>query len=507
MNRVSWKYRFPKRLWWGLVFILFSSEGYAAGSHHVFDFNARCREAYHNILSFRFEEGRRLLQEEQRVQPRNLLPYFLENYIDFFTLFFNEDPQFLKQHELAWKRRLEQLDAGPQGSPYHRYTRGILHFQQAVLQVKLGNPWTAGFEFRKAYVLIRDNQQLHPDFPLNALYSGAMEVAVGTIPDSYKWLARLLGITGTVGQGMKKIEAFLNGKDTLAQWFKDEALFFYCYLKFYVENDREGVTRFIQGSQWDVRNSHLLAFIAANIHLNNQQSDRAIAYISDRNTSPQYFQTPFWDFEIGNAKMHHLDPDAAFFLERFVRDFQGNYYLKDALQKLSWYYYLRGNLEKAGFYREQVRRRGRTDADADKQALREAEKGEWPDPVLLKARLLNDGGYYGEALQLLHGKKVTDFRKGKDQLEFYYRVARLYDDAGRKEEAVHFYLLAIRQGENQKEYFAARSALQLGVIFEKKGERDGAISWYRRCIGMRGHDFKNSLDQRAKAGLLRCEPR
>ena len=30
-----------------------------------------------------------------------------------------------------------------------------------------------------------------------------------------------------------------------------------------------------------------------------------------------------------------------------------------------------------------------------------------------------------------------------------------------------------------------------------------AIAWYRRCLGMRNHEYQNSIDQRAEAGLNR----
>ena len=119
--------------------------------------------------------------------------------------------------------------------------------------------------------------------------------------------------------------------------------------------------------------------------------------------------------------------------------------------------------------------------------------------------MLNDGGYYWEALNLLMGKRYTDFSKPQDQTEFVYRAARLYDDLGDKEKAIDFYKQAIALGENRTEYFAARAALHIGNIYEKRNEKKTAISWYQRCLNMEDHDFKNSLDQRAKAGIARCK--
>ena len=67
------------------------------------------------------------------------------------------------------------------------------------------------------------------------------------------------------------------------------------------------------------------------------------------------------------------------------------------------------------------------------------------------------------------------------------------------------YLLAIRLGEGRTEYFAARSALQIAYIYEKEGKKDLAIRYFQQCINMKDHDYKDSLDQKAKAGIARCK--
>jgi tetratricopeptide (TPR) repeat protein len=137
--------------------------------------------------------------------------------------------------------------------------------------------------------------------------------------------------------------------------------------------------------------------------------------------------------------------------------------------------------------------------------LREAKNNYWPNNLLLKARLLSDGGYQLDALKLLAGKSSNDFSKESDKLEFAYRVARIYDEMGKKEEAIKYYLIAIKIGENRPEYFAARAALQIGQIYENRGEKQLAIQYYERCISMDDHEYKDTLDQRAKSGIARCK--
>jgi len=475
-----------------------------ARAQKVFDFNDRCKQAYHEIIQLKLNNGQQLLNAEKAQHPNNLIPYFLENYIDFFTLFFNEDPAEFKKRLPNRETRLELMGEGPADSPLLLFTRSVIHFQWAAVKVKFGNNWDAGWEFRRSYLQVKSNLQSFPAFAPNGLYAGAMQVAAGTIPDGYKWLSSLLGINGSIKKGMNRISNFLQGTDEWSTLFHEEAIFYYCYLKFYIENDKPGVFQFIDQQHLDVVNHHLFAFLAANLRLNSQQAEIAEQIIEGRNASPAYLATPLWDMELGYAKAHHLDPAAAQYLERFITNFKGTFYVKDVLQKLSWYYYLQGDNAKAQVYRQRILTSGSTYSEADKQAQKEAGTDKWPNRLLLQARLLNDGGYYRQALALLHGKNTGNFALAEEKLEFAYRAGRLFDDMENDSLAIVFYKQAIDLGEKRKEHFAARAALQTGFIFEKQGDKQTAVQWFQRCINMKDHDFKNSLDQRAKAGIARC---
>lgn len=304
---------------------------------------------------------------------------------------------------------------------------------------------------------------------------------------------------------MAKLSTFLQGTDEWSTLFRDEAIFYYCYLKFYVVNDKPGVFQFIDQQHLDVVNHHLFAYLAVNLSRNSQQAEKAEQIITGLNTSPAYLAMPVWDMEMGYAKVHHLDPAAAPYLERFINTFKGRFFVKDVLQKLSWHYYLQGDEAKAHTYRQKILTMGTTDSESDKQAQKEATTNMWPNKLLLQARMLDDGGYFKQALALLQGKNTNNFTLTEEKLEFAYRAGRLYDDIGNDSFAIVFYKEAIELGEQRKEHFAARAALQIGYIFEQRGDKQTAIRWFQRCQSMKDHDFKNSLDAKAKAGIARCK--
>jgi hypothetical protein len=470
-----------------------------------YDFNATCRQAYQSIITLRLAEGSRLLEAEKKRDPNNLIPFFLDNYIDFFQLFFNEDPA----QYAAWKgrldERLELMSQGPESSPFHLFTRSVIHFQWAAVQIKFGHNWDAGWDFRRSFLQSRDCAKRFPDFTAATMLSGAMQVVAGTIPDSYKWLSSLLGIKGSITTGMQQLERFLTMGDEWAGLYRDEAIFYYLYLKFYIENKPEEVFAFIRQHQLDVRNNHLYTYLYANLCINDHRSAQALQIMRQMNEAPEYLDMPVWDLEMGYASLNHLETEAAGHLERFLQRFKGKFYVKDALLKLSWYYYLNNDLPRADSIRLQVLRRGNTEADADRQALKDARSGKWPNKLLLQARLLSDGGYYPEALQLLQGTSTADFLGAEEKCEYAYRLGRIYDGLGRSDEAIAAYLTTIKTGQQLREYYAARAALQIGYIYEQRGDKMRAVSFFEKCLSLKDHDYKNSLDQRAKAGLARCE--
>jgi hypothetical protein len=496
--------KFPaKKLILSLLFYCVISNVAYAGK--VYDFNATCQQAYKEIISLRLASGQKLTAQARQENPDNLIPELLDSYADFFVLFFNEDPAELKIREPHFDIFLDKLDDGPDSSPFYNYCRAIVLIQKACVEIKFGERWSAGWDFRKAFGLIKDNRKKFPSFVPNNMLYGPMQVVAGTIPDGYKWIAGLFGIKGSISKGMTLMQDVINSNDGWAKLFANEAAFYYCYITFYIQNQPDKVFQFISQRKLDLVNNHLLAYMAANLAINNKMNEYARSIIQNRNNSSAYMQTPLWNFELAYVQLRHLElAEATKNYEYFLAHFKGKFYVKDACEKLSWCYYLQGNSVAANNARQMILKRGNTDTDADKEANKNAKSGRWPKPVLLRARVLNDGGYNEQAIAFLKTKDAGDFTDALDKLECTYRTGRIYDDMNHDDSAIKYYQSAIALGINRTEYYASRAALQLGMIYEKKGNNQLAVQYYKKCLDMPNHDYKDSMDQKAKSGIARC---
>lgn len=255
----------------------------------------------------------------------------------------------------------------------------------------------------------------------------------------------------------------------------------------------------------DYKTDLLANFVRGHMAVKNGFNDVAIETFKVAPKSDVFMKFYYIDYLLGLCKMDRLDADANVPMEKFIKEFQGRNYLKDAYQKLGWYYLLKDDEANYKYNLSLCKLKGGELTDSDKQAKAEAESGIAPNPFLLKVRLQQDGGYYDKALALLAGKSTDDFLAIKDKIEFTYRAARIYHEKGEMNKAIQFYQSTITRGEKYQYYFAANAALQLGLIYEDKGLMDKAAEYFHKCLAMKNTDYKNSLDQKAKAGLNRLE--
>lgn len=469
-----------------------------------FIWNEKTQQIYDAATSLRIPEARKFITIERKINPNNLTLALLESYADFYQLFLNENPIEYQKIYPEFEKKIKLLESGPKNSPFYLYSIALVHLHKSVAAIRFDKNWEAALDFRKAYILFKDNKKAFPKFSPNDVYYGFLSSVIGTIPKGYQWMASILGMTGKIAEGNALVLKYIKSNDEYSRYCRNEAMFLYPYLLMIFESNEKKAFNFLESYPYDLEHNHLHAYMATNLYLNHQQSDQAIRILEGIEKNEAYLPIPFWQLEKGYSYLNQLKLEVAQkALLDFVSNFKGQFYVKDAYEKLSWTYFLQGDIKKADLYRKEVLNKGNQITDADKLAYQNA-KSAWPHPILLRARLLSDGGYQLNALQILSGKTTNDFSSDAEKTEFAYRLGRINELMDQPDAAIKFYKSAIEKGHELTEYFAARAALQIGLIYEKKGEYIKAISYFNECIEMKNHAFKNSLDQKAKAGIQRC---
>lgn len=466
-----------------------------------FNYNAQCQKAYQAIFKLKIKEGNQLLFNEKQSNKENLLPYFLENYSDFLILYLSDDASLYKKLVSKKDERINILSEGNRNSPYYLYTQASINLQWAFIKIKFGDYFSAVWDVKKAYSLLKENKEKFPQFAPNDKDLALLNTIFGAIPDKYRFGAKLLGLKGNIDEGLKDLGNLL--KDPKMP-FREEASIMYTMLLLHLGENKEGAWEMMDQLNLKLDDNLLNYFITASVAHYTGKNDQVISILSKRPTTSNYYPFPFLDYMIGNAKLNRLDRDADDYFKKFLENYKGKNYLRETNRKLAWYGLIFQRSDIYKYYISKVIQTGNNSLDEDKAATREAESKQAPNTILLKARLLSDGAYYAKALNVLDSCdiKVLSF---EEKLEYYYRKARILDDMGQPAKSIPFYDWVIKNGVKTNTYFAPNSCIKLGNYYEHINDKKSATLYYQKALTYINHEYKNSIDAQAKAGLNRIQ--
>ncbi|WP_276133473.1 tetratricopeptide repeat protein [Polluticoccus soli] len=471
-------------------------------AQYEYDYDTDCRKAYTYFLSLQLSDGNQAVIQAIKANPRNLMATYIADYEDCMLLLFNGDRAQLDQRKSHLDARLDLLENGDRTSPWYRFTKAGVYLHWALIYTRFADNLKAANAFRRSFALLKENKKLYPTFGYNDVFIGLEEAVISTLPGDFRWLAAIFGMKGDLKRGMLRLETFLRMHDQEDILYRETALY-YNYLRFYLMFQQQEVWSYIASDRFSTDNNLMHLFFRAHIALNFRKADVAVATLQKAKLQKDYNSFPILDYEMASAYLLSFQPATIDYYQRYLSRSRNRMFIKETWMKMAYYYYISGDITKADRCRQQILNSGSLLVDGDKQAQRFAEAAEWPNRQLLQARLLTDGGYYNKAYQKITSLKAEDLRTEVEKVEYYFRLGRIYDELQDPEKALVFYARAAESGKSRKEHYAARAVLQMGFIYEKKGDKVTAMSKFNECLEMRGHDFQNSIDQQAKAGLNR----
>ncbi|MCB0704189.1 MAG: tetratricopeptide repeat protein [Saprospiraceae bacterium] len=487
------------------ILLFFSSQGtLSAFSSPYYEWSPLAREAYEKVTELRLIQAANLLQQLRKEEPDNLLSDYLENYLDFFRVYINEDKEEFDILESHKDDRIDRMQEGDASSPWHLYTQANIRLQWALARLKFEEYATAFFEVNKAMKLLNRNDKLFPDFMPNKKDLGILHAMAGTIPDGYKWAVEWLSsMEGSIKQGQRELEEVIAYARTNDFIFEKEIYVFYAYLMLHLNQNEEAAWGIINESNLDPARDPMACFIVANIAMRTGRNDEAIDILEHRPGGRVFHPFYYLEYMLGIAKQRRLDADAGIYFQHYVEQFQGRNFIKDAYQKLAWQALLQGNVTVYQSTIQNCLSKGYTIVGSDVSAMEEAKSGIIPQVDLLKARILFDGGYFKKAENILQQKSRNSFTQTIHQIEYSYRLGRIYQAQGKTSNALKLYRQTIDEGRDYTWYFACRAALETGIIYEASGNTPAALDAFNECLSIKPNEHRTALHQAAKAGINR----
>ena len=472
---------------------------------HHFTYTNNAKRIYRDIIDLKLDAAQKKLDAAMLDEPENLAYLHLASYKDFFHLFISEDEAVFKSSQKRQSKYRDRIEEHlPESNPYKRFALAESLLHSAIIRSKFGQVLRSAREVLQAYDLLSENTMEHPDFIYNKKSLSVIHSLAETVsmPDLVK---RIFGIKGSIALGMEEIEAVIEysyeNDDFL---FKEEVDAIYLYIMMYQANQKEAALQYLSKARLDATNSLLSTFMKAKIFERSGMNDAAIAVLDNKPDGQEYAEFFYLELMEGTCRLRKLDTTGVTRIQEFLGSFGGRHFVKEAYQKLAWSALVfEDDLPTYKFYMSKVKAEGHDLVDDDKQALKESERDRTPDPILLEARLLSDGGYHQKAYAMLVQKAYLYEGEDTQALEFNYRMGRITHALQNYPEALEYYNQTINKGHDSSTYFACNSALQSGLIFEALGKAEEAKEFYDLCLSMSPEDYKSSLHQKARTGNLR----
>lgn len=476
-----------------LCFLGITAEGHGQATKNAI------RLAYHDVLRLKLDTAHSQLNALSP-SPADLPLYlYTENLAEILELLLTEDRELyamMKDHE---RQRLKQLEALPTNNPYREFCIAEIKLQWAFVKLKFGDTMSAAWSLTQAYRTIQRNDQLFPDFMPNKKTLGLLNSVFGAVPQQYQWLLGLLRIKGSIVEGRAQLTSLAHSRALFAL----EAQIILHLIDIYLLEGKDETQQAFKQLAMASPDNKLIQYLHGMILIKINEAEAALSALESVDAlSEGYLYMATADYLKGEIYLQKGDYDQAVkHFSAFLSSYKGDNFVKDSYYKIFLSKWLQGNEEQASRFFELAKNNGATSSEADKYAARQVAANVWPEKTILKIRLATDGGYYDQAEDLVNAHKASDFHTLQDQVEFVYRKARLAHKQGKPHEAVQLYKETIKKSANNPWYFAPNAALQLGYYYKQNGNPDMAKKYFEKAMSYEGHEYKNSIDHKAKIAL------
>jgi predicted negative regulator of RcsB-dependent stress response len=487
-----------------LILLAWLLPGAVIGNVLKYEYTDNCSAAYRAFMSLHFDEGAVTLAKEERANPDNLMAVFLSDYEDYALLMINCDKAEFSRRKPNLDKRINLLEKGDKTSPWYRFCKSAVYMHWAMINVRFGEQFSAAVLFRKSFNIIKDNVKAFPNFEYNEIFTGLQESVVGSLPENYRWLASLLGLNGNLKKGAEKLSQFV-ATHTDNQPLRAETNIYLMYIRFYLLGQQRAVWSELQNPSFTTKDNLMHVFVKAYLAQDYHKSEEVLKTLQEAKQNAHFDNFPYLYYQLAVASWCNLDSNCVNYFQTYLLANKSDYNIKDSWYKMACYWYCNGSEPKAEYCRKQIKIEGKTLIDADKIAQKFGDGTTWPDKRLLEAKMLIDGGYALKAFNILYTKQPASLSNPVDKAEYFFRLGQVYAESNDNPKALEYFDFTIQAAKGRHEQFGARAALLKGKIYEATGRKPEAIASYKQTLAMPSHDFQNSIDQQAKAGIDRLE--
>ncbi len=471
---------------------------FSPGLYAQFEFNNNCQKAFKHIFWLKYSMAEDIIRSEKIKDPNNKIPIYLEDYLDCIKILTGQKESDFLKYKDKFSDRINSIKRGQKDSPYYHYCLAEMYFHSALVKLNLGSNISASFDIASSFNHIKKNLKKFPDSEENRKIHGILQLFLGSVPDSYKWLTKLSCLSGNIQTGLKELEQYCLRTESI------ESRLIMCFSLIDYSGSSENGYNYLKNVKNLEINNPLIRYSYAYSAIKSGNNDEAIELLENYKPGEDESMLVFYDYLLGKAYLYNLDERTITSFNSFLKKYNGMNYIPTIYQKLSWFYFLNENMLSFNESRRFALTKGKVLIESDKQARNELLHKSSYDSVLLKARVLFDGGYYEKASQvMLKHKYYIDHKDNNIRGEYFYRLARINHKQNKIIDAKRNYLKVLNMEDKPENYIVPNSALQLGLIYEKEGLFAHSEEYLKKCLSLNKYQYSFGIGQKARSALSR----
>jgi tetratricopeptide (TPR) repeat protein len=448
-------------------------------------------------LSLQLDESRKLLSSS--TSPEAI---YINSLSDVFELLISENAERFTELEKVYETRINTLKKSSPQTAKELFVLAELRLQWGFVYLKFGHDFTAAWSVRQAHVVSQECLRKFPDFMPIKKTAGLLEIMLGSVPEKYQWVLNLLGMHGSLEKGLTMLTGIKSMDNPLA----DEAELLEPLINGFVLQQTDSALTHLELLHRNNPHNRLILFLGASLAIKNSSSELAMVMLEKLKGLSSGLPLHYSDYLLGEVYLHQGNYQKSITsYQRFINQYKGINYIKDAHYKIGLAYWLQHQPDRAKVYFELAKLKGREVTEADKYAARSLTENDFFNIPITQARYAIDGGYYDEAIRLLKSIKKEDLNTTHDLAEYHYRFARLYHKTNLLIEAKRYYEQTIELSGSETWYFAPNACLQMGYIYRDEGNKNEARNYFTKALSYKKHAYKNSIDSKAKSALAQLK--
>lgn len=466
-----------------------------------------------NIYNLRFNEAETIFRNIQKSYPSDLRGFFYESLIYFYkALPTRDNAMFDKYISLSETviQKAEKLLEKDETNFDAMYYKGLSHSYRSLLMLSLNKSLLkAASNGNDGYRILTALTERNPQYYDAYMGLGLYKIALGFVPEKFKWLLSMIGFSGNISEGMNLLKKSLaNGHYTKT----DSKVFLSIFSLGEKEYDDRQSLVFSKELTEEYPESPIFKIFYSGILLQSGRSEDAV------NIADFAIEQNNYSFKDEIIKAASSIKGSAYFR---MNDYQKcienlelymNYVNKEDrynvyLFTLGAAYELQGNRQKALDKYKNVRNDfiNERDGELDRFFYRYAQKRiKSPindfDKQLIIGMNLRESNKFSEAIEL-YKKLSGSIESGNaytqdEKIRLYYDLGVAYTYVKEFGKAAECFSKCIRLNPEEEKWLLPHSYFELGKIYYKQNEKKKAEEMFESVYNYDDFDFESFLEMR-----------